>query len=188
MTPRTYTDDLDSLIEILPPRLGSALADIPHADLLEVVVDVGRRPQARFPGRAVDLSDEPVTLQELADLVKVIGSFDANNRAGIEGTLHRISALKNRKNDVIGLTLRAGRAVAGTIDLLYDLVEGGASLLLLGRPGIGKTTKLRELARMLADDFGKRVIVIDTSNEIAGDGDIPHPARGSAFSGQLGGK
>src|SRR5690606_10461606 len=98
----------------------------------------------------------------------------------IEGTLHRISAIRNRKGDIVGLTLRVGRAVFGTIDLMQDLVENGRSILLLGRPGVGKTTKLRETARLLADDLGKRVIVIDTSNEIGGDGDVPHPAIGGA--------
>jgi len=180
MIPRTERDDLGLLVETLPADLQDSLRRMPHADLLEVVMDLGRRPQARFPGRAVDLSDEAVSLAALDHVLGSIGEFDADNRAGIAGTLHRISALRNRKGEVIGLTLRAGRAVFGTIDLIRDLVEREISLLLLGRPGIGKTTKLREVARVLADEFSKRVIVIDTSNEIGGDGDIPHPGIGNA--------
>src|SRR5690606_559020 len=129
---------------------------------------------------AVTLSDVPVTHADLDHVVNAVGEFSADNRAGIEGTLHRISAIRNRKGDIVGLTLRVGRAVYGTIDLIQDLIESGKSILLLGRPGVGKTTKLRETARLLADKLGKRVIVVDTSNEIGGDGDIPHPAIGGA--------
>lgn len=143
-------------------------------------MDVGRPPQARFANKAANLAAEPVSPADLEQVVALIGEFSADNRAGIEGTLHRISCLRNRRGKIIGLTLRVGRAVTGTIDSIRDLIEHGASLLLLGRPGVGKTTRLREIARVLADEFGKRVIVIDTSNEIAGDGDIPHPAIGSA--------
>lgn len=180
MTPKTHHDDLNLLISILPQRLQSVLKQMPYSDLLEIVMDLGRRPQARFPERSLDVAEEAVTQHDLDHVISSIGEFDADNRAGLQGTLHRISALRNRKGHIIGLTLRAGRAVFGTIDLIRDLFEDGKSLLLLGRPGSGKTTKLREVARVLADDLDKRVIVIDTSNEIGGDGDIPHPAIGSA--------
>lgn len=173
-------DNLQLLLATLPAGLQEATRQTDERDLLEIVMDLGRPPQARYPDRAVTLSDRPVTHEDLAHVVALVGEFGADNRAGIEGTLHRISALRNRHGRIVGLTLRIGRAVSGTIDLIRDLVESGASLLLLGRPGIGKTTKLREIARVLADDLGKRVIVIDTSNEIAGDGDIPHPAIGGA--------
>jgi stage III sporulation protein SpoIIIAA len=180
MTAKARTDDLQLLLATLPEALREAVEGFPQEDLLEVVMDLGRRPQARFPHRALDLSGEPVSRADLDHVVAAVGEFGADNRAGIEGTLHRISALRNRRDEIIGLTLRVGRAVYGTIDLVRDLVERGASILLLGRPGIGKTTKLREIARVLGDDLGQRVIVIDTSNEIAGDGDVPHPAIGSA--------
>ncbi len=173
-------DDVERLIHILPPSLQQALADHGHDELIEIVLDLGRAPQARYPGRAVALSSKVVTAQDLEDVIARVGEFGADNRAGIEGTLHRISAIRNRRGRIIGLTLRVGRAVLGTIDPLRDLLEDGRSLLLLGRPGVGKTTMLREIARVLADEHGKRVIVIDTSNEIAGDGDIPHPAIGGA--------
>ena len=178
--PKTHNDDLSLLIDILPPQMRSVFAETMYEELLEVVMDLGRRPQARFPDRAMNITENTVTQADLDHVVALVGEFDADNRAGLQGTLHRISALRNRKSEIIGLTLRAGRAVYGTIDLIKDLVEDGASLLLLGRPGSGKTTKLREVARVLADDFNKRVIVIDTSNEIGGDGDIPHPAIGDA--------
>ncbi len=180
MTPKTQLDDLHLLIKLLPPELQTSLALEAQGELLEIVLDLGRVPQARYPDAALNLSNRPVTRKDLDTVIGAVGEFGADNRAGIEGTLHRISAIRNRRGEIVGLTLRVGRAVFGTIDLIRDLVESGKSLLLLGRPGVGKTTKLREVARVLADDFGKRVIVIDTSNEIAGDGDVPHPAIGSA--------
>ncbi len=180
MTSHPYIDDLALLIRTLPQPLQDALGKIPAQQLLEVVLDLGRRPQARLPGRAVDLADQAVSRADLEQVICALGAFGADNRAGIEGTLHRISAIRNRRADIVGLTLRVGRAVFGTIDLIRDLIEDKRSVLLLGRPGVGKTTKLREIARVLADEFNKRVIVIDTSNEIAGDGDIPHRAIGSA--------
>ncbi|MBA1148994.1 AAA family ATPase [Ectothiorhodospiraceae bacterium WFHF3C12] len=143
-------------------------------------MDLGRPPEVRLSDGVRALDTVPVTLGEIDHVVESVGAFNADNRAGIEGTLHRISALRNRNGRVIGLTLRVGRAVSGTIGPVRDLVEAGLGVLLLGRPGVGKTTRLREVARVLADEMGKRVIVVDTSNEIAGDGDIPHPAIGRA--------
>ncbi|ADE13598.1 single-stranded nucleic acid binding R3H domain protein [Nitrosococcus halophilus Nc 4] len=180
MNLQNSTDDLQQLIGILPRSLRTVLQGLPQQHLLEIIMDVGRSPQARFSGQTVNLSADPVSPADLEQVVASVGEFSADNRAGIEGTLHRISCLRNRRGKIIGLTLRVGRAVTGTIDSIRDLIERGASLLLLGRPGVGKTTRLREIARVLADEFGKRVIIIDTSNEIAGDGDIPHPAIGSA--------
>jgi stage III sporulation protein SpoIIIAA len=149
-------------------------------DLLEVVMDLGREPEARFPGKEVILSHEEVTQDDLEYVVSRIGEFGDDNRAGIPRTLHRISAIRNRKGKIVGLTCRVGRAVFGTMDIIRDIVESGKSILILGKPGVGKTTLLREVARVLADDFQKRVIIVDTSNEIAGDGDIPHPGIGRA--------
>lgn len=180
MTKTTLTDDLHLLVAALPDPLQRALPAASADALLEIVMDLGRVPEARFPGRAERLSEVPVARQDLDSVVASIGEFGPDNRAGIEGTLHRISAIRNRRGEIVGLTLRAGRAVLGTIDLIQDLVETGRSILLLGRPGVGKTTKLRETARLLADEIGKRVIVIDTSNEIGGDGDVAHPAIGGA--------
>lgn len=180
MTIQTFTDELELLIVTLPPALRTALNDLSREELLEVVLDLGRLPQARLAGRAIDLTQNPVSRDDLDQVIRAVGDFGADNRAGIEGTLHRISAIRNRQGNIIGLTLRVGRAIFGTIDLIRDLIEDNRSMLLLGRPGVGKTTKLREIARVLADEFVKRVIVIDTSNEIAGDGDVPHRAIGGA--------
>src|SRR5690606_30145604 len=175
------TDDLDLLLDALPPRIGAEFeAEERRADLLEVVLDLGRLPEARYPGREVVLSHTEVTEDDLQYVIDHIGSFGDDNRAGIERTLHRISCIRNRRGKVVGLTCRIGRAVYGTIRVIEDLVLSGKSILFLGRPGVGKTTMLREVARVLADDANKRVIIVDTSNEIGGDGDIPHPAIGGA--------
>lgn len=177
---QTFTDDLKLLTDCLPDGLQQALARLDKAMLLEIIMDLGRVPQARLVTGTVDLSDTVVTHRMLDAVTARVGAFGADNRSGFTGTLHRISAIRNRRGEIIGLTLRVGRAVLGTIDLIRDLIESSKSLLILGRPGVGKTTKLREITRVLADDLHKRVIVIDTSNEIAGDGDIPHPAIGNA--------
>ena len=174
-------DDLDALLGALPPEVVEAVHALPdRTDLIEVVLDLGRRPEARFPNSEVSLLDREVGEADLSFVVGHIGTFGDDNRAGIERTLHRISAIRNRNGKVVGLTCRIGRAVYGTIEIINDFVESGKSILIMGRPGIGKTTMLREAARVLADDMGKRVVVVDTSNEIAGDGDIPHPAIGKA--------
>ncbi len=143
-------------------------------------MDLGRPPEARYPEQEMLLAETEVSEADLDYVVSRIGDFGDDNRAGIERTLHRISCIRNRGGRVVGLTLRVGRAVYGTIRVIEDLIHTGKSVLLLGRPGVGKTTMLREVARVLADDVNKRVIIVDTSNEIAGDGDIPHPAIGSA--------
>lgn len=178
---REIVDDLEELLQILPPRIQQALhQEEDLSSLLEMVLDLGRKPQARFPSRFLDLSQEPLTREELDYVIRNVGQFGDDNRAGIERTLHRISAIRNRRGDIVGLTCRIGRAVYGTIEIIRDVVETGKSLLLLGKPGVGKTTLLREVARVLSDEFQKRVVIVDTSNEIAGDGDIPHPGIGSA--------
>jgi stage III sporulation protein SpoIIIAA len=178
---RVVTDDLDALLDILPLHIREPLYQQPdHSELLEVILDLGRLPEARFPHRELVLNSKDVNQSDIDYVVSRIGEFTGDNRAGINHTLHRISAIRNRHGEIIGLTCRVGRAVFGTVKMIQDLIESGNNVLLLGQPGIGKTTMLREVARVLADDFKKRVIVIDTSNEIAGDGDIPHPAIGHA--------
>lgn len=180
-TQTTVTDDSQLLLAVLPLAVRRLLAELPDLEhLTEVVLDLGRLPEARFPDRTVELGEARVNADDIAHVVAKVGAFGRDNRAGIERTLHRISAIRNRRGDVIGLTCRVGRAVYGTVDIVRPEIERGASLLLLGRPGVGKTTLLREAARVLADDLGKRVIVVDTSNEIAGDGDVPHPGIGRA--------
>jgi stage III sporulation protein SpoIIIAA len=175
------TDDLQSLISPLPERIQGALDKHPRSsELLEVVMDLGRTPEARFPDETLRLSDLDVTDADLQWVVERIGEFGDDNRAGIERTLHRISVIRNRGGRPVGVTCRVGRAVFGTGQIIDDLVRTGQSILLLGRPGVGKTTILREVARVLADEVGKRVVIVDTSNEIAGDGDVPHPAIGRA--------
>ncbi len=176
----TDRDDLDAILDSLPPDLCQRVRALDLNGILEIVMDLGRIPEARFAGREEALSLREVTAEDLAYVISRIGQFGGDNRAGIERTLHRISALRNRAGKVVGLTLRVGRAMYGTMEIIRDVVEAGKSILLLGKPGVGKTTLLREVARVLADDLKKRVVVVDTSNEIAGDGDIPHPGIGRA--------
>ena len=178
--PHIITDNLDELLAVLPAELSDAIAPAQRPQLLEIVLDLGRRPEARYLGRYEYLRDSVVTREELDAIEAQLGAFGDDNRAGLPATLHRISAMRNRRGQIVGLTLRVGRAVTGIIDILRDLIESGQSLLLMGRPGLGKTTMLREMARVLADEAGKRVVIVDTSNEIAGDGDVPHPAIGRA--------
>jgi len=175
-----WQEELALLIDALPPRVAQAARRIPEdrGELLEIVLDLGREPEARFDGGEIILDQIAVTDADIEYVVSRVGAFGDDNRAGIERTLHRISAIRNRLGRIVGLTCRVGRAVTGTIDIIKDIVVEGRSLLLLGAPGIGKTTMLRECARVLSDELGKRVVIVDTSNEIAGDGDIPHPGIG----------
>ena len=175
-------NDLDALLIALPPEIAERVRALPaERDVIEIIMDLGSPPEARFgPGGEEVLLDREVSEEDIQYVIDHIGSFGEDNRAGIERTLHRISAIRNRSGKIVGLTARIGRAVFGTIEIIKDLVESGKSVLIMGRPGIGKTTMLREAARVLADELDKRVVVVDTSNEIAGDGDIPHPGIGRA--------
>lgn len=173
------TDDLEKLKAVLPDYLVDALEAHGHKDeLSEVILDLGRVPTARYIDSEAILDEREIAHDDLQYVVTRIGTFDADNRAGLERTLHRISAIRNRRREIVGLTCRIGRAVYGTIDIIQDIIESGQSVLILGSPGVGKTTLLREAARVLAET--RRVVIVDTSNEIGGDGDVPHPAVGRA--------
>ena len=175
------TDNLEELLAVLPARIREPLAGHERLEtLVEVVCDLGRAPEARFPDRVTALDERVVSREDIDHVASRVGTFTRDNRAGIERTLHRISAIRNRLGEIVGLTCRVGRAVYGTVDIVRDVVESGKSVLLVGRPGVGKTTLLREAARVLADELDRRVMIVDTSNEIAGDGDIPHPGIGRA--------
>src|SRR3979490_2009906 len=181
ITPPSWDEEIEVLARALPPHLYRALHErTDPQQLLEIVLDLGREPEARVPGREILLDAGPVTDADLEYVASRVGQFGEDNRAGIERTLHRVSAIRNRSGRIVGLTCRVGRAVTGTAAIFRDLVEGGDSVLLLGRPGTGKTAVLRECARLLADEQRKRVVIVDTSNEIGGDGDIPHPGIGRA--------
>ncbi len=176
---KRITDDFDVLRKVLPPRIRDAVDEVGNtSQLLEIVLDLGRTPAARYIDSEYALSDREVTEEDLRQLLDELGDFDDDNRAGIERSLHRISAIRNRRGKIVGLTVRIGRAVYGTIDIIADLIETGQSVLIVGPPGVGKTTLLREAARVRATR--KRVVIVDTSNEIGGDGDIPHEAVGKA--------
>ncbi len=178
----TNADDIQKLLHILPLWVQDEIFanSEPVGDLFEVVLDLGRIPEARYRNNTCFLGNREVAQENINQVTALVSQFGEDNRAGIPRTLHRISAMRNRAGKVVGLTCRFGRAVVGTISIIQDLVESGQSVLILGRPGVGKTTMLRETARVLADDLKKRVIIVDTSNEIAGDGDIPHAGIGRA--------
>ncbi|MEI6156934.1 MAG: single-stranded DNA-binding protein, partial [Atribacterota bacterium] len=184
MTDKTQigvVDNLDKLFMVLPDSIRKALEEKENGeDLIEIVMDLGRTPEARFSHGFAILNDQPIERTDIEYTVGRVGVFTRDNRAGIERTLHRISCIRNRMGNIVGLTLRVGRAVYGTIDIVRDIIVSRKNILFLGPPGVGKTTKLREVARVLSDEFQKRVIIVDTSNEIAGDGDIAHPAIGRA--------
>lgn len=173
--------ELEMLLELLPMRMKSELYGHEEiGELIEVVMDLGRSPIARFPSGDWVISEKPVNHEDLRHAVSKVSEFSDDNRSGINNSLHRISAIRNRKLQIIGLTCRVGRAVSGSAEVIRDLVEGGGSILVIGPPGVGKTTLIREIARMLADDQMKRVVIVDTSNEIGGDGDVPHAGIGRA--------
>ena len=182
---RHVVDDMDAFLNVLPEPLRTGLAENMSdpddmSGLLEIIVDLGRVPEARFIEDSIVLSDDEVTREDIASVISGLGRFGDDNRAGIERTLHRFSVIRDREGNPVGLTCRVGRAVFGTVRLIQDLIESGRSVLILGRPGIGKTTILREVARVLADDASRRVVIVDTSNEIGGDGAVAHPAIGRA--------
>lgn len=176
-----FHSDLDRLIEILPPKITKCLSHETLDDVIELVLDLGRQPEIRHADGNIDyLGEDTIVGEDIKYITDRVPEFTKDNRSGIAGTLHRISAIRNRQGKVVGLTCRIGRVVTGTIACIKDFVVQNKSILFLGRPGVGKTTKLREISRLVADELHKRVVVVDTSNEIAGDGDTPHPAIGHA--------
>lgn len=176
-----FQNDLDRLTEILPPKLKDRLDYERMQDVIEIVLDIGRVPEIRHSGGLIEYIEcGIVNEKDLEYITDRVQEFTTDNRSGIPGTLHRISAIRNRQGKIVGLTCRIGRVVTGTIACIKDFCMQGKSILFLGPPGVGKTTKLREISRLVADELKKRVIVVDTSNEIAGDGDTPHPAIGHA--------
>ena len=180
-SPDQNLNELNLLLNVLPKHITDTINSLTNkSDLLEVVMDLGRLPEARLINENLILDDNTISKDDLANLVQKIGFIGEDNRAGIEGTLHRVSVIRNRRGQIVGATCRVGRAISGSATTIEDLIQTGKNILLLGRPGVGKTTMLRETARMISDDLTKRVVIVDTSNEIAGDGDVPHPAIGSS--------
>ena len=184
-TQQYVVDDIAAFLNVLPPYVRERLdrnadEDFDLSGLLEVIIDLGRTPEARFVNGTVPLGEKEATRWDIDTVIAGLGRFGDDNRAGIERTLHRFSVIRDREANPVGLTCRVGRAVFGSVRLIQDLIQSGRSVLILGRPGIGKTTILREVARVLADDASRRVVIVDTSNEIGGDGAVAHPAIGRA--------
>lgn len=176
-----FQNDLEKLTEILPDRIRQHISSENMQDVIEIVLDIGRQPEIRHSNGKIEYIDvSNVDYDDISYITSRVQEFTSDNRSGIPGTLHRISAIRNRQGKIVGLTCRIGRVVTGTISCIRDICLQNKSILFLGRPGVGKTTKLREIARLMADDLAKRVVIVDTSNEIAGDGDTPHPAVGHA--------
>lgn len=176
-----FQNDLDKLVEILPDRIKEHIDYAKMDDVIEIVLDIGRPPEIRHSDGKIEYIDSSdITYEDISHITSRVQEFTSDNRSGIPGTLHRISAIRNRQGKIVGLTCRIGRVVTGTISCIKDICLQNKSILFLGRPGVGKTTKLREISRLVADELGKRVVIVDTSNEIAGDGDTPHPAVGHA--------
>ena len=176
-----FQNDLDKLVEILPDRIRRLIDYSAMEDVIEIVLDIGRLPEIRHSNGKIEyLGTSEIGYEDIDYITSRVQEFTSDNRSGIAGTLHRISAIRNRQGRVVGLTCRIGRVVTGTISCIKDICLQGKSILFLGKPGVGKTTKLREISRLVADELGKRVVIVDTSNEIAGDGDTPHPAVGHA--------
>ncbi len=176
-----FQNDLDKIVEILPERIKQHITYAKMEDVIEIVLDIGRPPEIRHSDGKIEYIDTSnVDYDDISHITSRVQEFTSDNRSGIPGTLHRISAIRNRQGKIVGLTCRIGRVVTGTISCIKDICLQNKSILFLGRPGVGKTTKLREISRLVADELGKRVVIVDTSNEIAGDGDTPHPAVGHA--------
>ena len=176
-----FQNDLEKLLSVMPPKVVNNMSENSLCDVIEIVLDIGRPPEVRHAGGRIEkLGNDIVDSTDIDFVTSRIQEFTHDNRSGIPGTLHRISAIRNRQGIVIGLTCRIGRVVTGTIACIKDFCTQGKSILFLGPPGVGKTTKLREISRLVADELGKRVVIVDTSNEIAGDGDVPHPAVGAS--------
>lgn len=176
-----FQNDLDKLVEVLPDKIRKCVSYRNMDDAIEIVVDLGRVPEIRHSdGKIEYLNTDIVREEDIEFITSKVQEFTSDNRSGIAGTLHRISAIRNRQGKIVGLTCRIGRVVTGTISCIKDICLQNKSILFLGRPGVGKTTKLREISRLVADELAKRVVIVDTSNEIAGDGDVPHPAVGHA--------
>lgn len=174
------THEAENLLALLPPEF-QLDNHVNRADLMEVVLDIGRRPFAWVNGERHFLGTHNdglvVSRQHLDDIVRPL-HFGADNRAGINGSLHRISAVRNRDDDIVGLTLRVGRYIAGNSIMIADILAGmpHASILICGEPGSGKTSIIRDAARFLAER--NSLLIIDTSCEIGGSGDVPHHCIG----------
>ena len=178
--PLVVSNEIDPLLSLLPADIASSL-DGHEEHLSDIQLDKGRRPLAWSAGQRVFLGDEQrlVSAFELESIVSSLGGFGSDNRAGLEAQLHRISAIRNRADTIIGLTMRVGRHVEGNAAMIADILyRDDVSILFLGEPGSGKTTIVREATRLLAELHN--VLIVDTSNEIAGDGDVPHPCVGLA--------
>lgn len=176
-------DQFEAILNILPSWIRLFAREY-QEELEEIALQEGRPPSLwlgnRFVEgeRVVEPSDLEAVKQKLKAEYQV--EFREDGRAGISGTLHRISALYDRYGILVGMTIRLARVVKGLADPIIPFLLDGKSLLIIGPPGVGKTTLLRDVIRQLAIIYGPKVVIVDTSNEIGGEGRVPHPVLGAS--------
>ncbi|EPY22109.1 R3H domain-containing protein [Strigomonas culicis] len=162
------------LLSLLPAALREALVQHPDFALStveEFFVHVGQDVEVRGDDWVVRLP--PPSLDDLHQLLARVGRFGADGRGCVPGTAHRVSVWRGRRGESLGVTLRVGRYVPNAAKALLPLALQG-SVLILSKAGKGKTTLLRDLSSSLAHEASMpRVTVVDTSNEIGGDGPLP---------------
>lgn len=175
------TSEVATLLAMVPRWVVGSMDARSVQDVEELELDLGRPPRLHLRGHegAITLAGE-IRREDLQYILGRVTRFREDNRTGVDRTLHRIACIRDRYDEIVGFTFRVGRAIPEAAQPLCDFLEARRNVLVVGRPGAGKTTVLRSAACILSDHLRRRVVIADTSNEVGGDGQIPHPAIGSA--------